>query len=271
VHPAGADCREGAILVPAGRLLDPPAVGIAASVGLVRVLATPRPRVAVLGTGDELVGPGTPPAPWQLRRSNTAALAALFAPDAETRVSSSGDAPEALAAAIESALAGSDALVLTGGVSAGRWDAVPAALAAAGIRTLFHKVAQRPGKPLWAGVTADGRPIFGLPGNPVAALICGRRYVTPLLRALAGRPGGPPRQVRLADPPAHFHLTRFLPVRLAGMGPVSVQAHAVPVRGSGDFAGLGPSDGFVEVPARSRGRPASLAPFRAWIPEIPYP
>ncbi len=263
---AGADCTAGAVLVRAGSCLTPPCIGAAASAGHARVLVTPLPRLALLGTGDELVDVEEIPKPWQLRRSNTAALGALFAGLAEIRCLHCGDAPADLALAIGDALEDADLVVLTGGVSAGRYDAVPASLRACGIREIFHKVAIRPGKPVWFGAAGE-RPVFALPGNPVAALICARRFVLPMLSVMAGLRAPTRRKVRLgADSPGSGLLTHFVPVRLEGHERGLPVAYPVSMHGSGDFAGLVASDGFVEAPGdedSSRiGRPL---PFHPWI------
>lgn len=251
VSPEGSECQEGAVLIRAGRALTAPCIGVAASVGLRRLLVTPRPRLALLSTGDELVEVGNSPQPWQLRRSNPSALAAMFHPCAEVKTFRSADGPEDLVIAITSALKSSDILVITGGVSAGRFDGVPGALQAAGVRKAFHKVAIRPGKPIWFGIAPGDRPVFALPGNPVASLIGARRFVAPVLLSLSGLPPGPPLHgARLeAGLPPSAGLVRFIPVR-RGEGPRGkALLFPVTVRGSGDFAGLAHSDGFAEIPA----------------------
>lgn len=267
IHPRGSDCPEGALLIRSGRALTAPCIGVAASVGLSRVLATPRPHLALLGTGDELVETSERPAPWQLRRSNPPAVAALFAGLAEVSLHRCGDAPAELARAVAKALEGADILAVTGGVSMGRRDGVPAALRAAGIREVFHKVAIRPGKPIWFGAAPDGRPVFGLPGNPVAALVCARRFLAPVILSLAGRdPRAARPKGRLASevPPA-AGLTRLVPVRATATARGATILYPVSLRGSGDFAGLAHSDGFAEVaPGEGPGRAGRQALYHPW-------
>lgn len=267
VSPTGSDCTEGAVLIRAGRTLTAPCIGVAASVGLGRLLVTPRPRLALLSTGDELIEVGDRPEPWQLRRSNPAALAALFRGCAEVKTFRSSDHPDELASAIASALAHADMLVVTGGVSAGRFDGVPKALQEAGVRQVFHKVAIRPGKPVWFGIAPGDRPVFALPGNPVASLVCARRFVAPMLLGLSGRPPAPPiRNARLgADLPPGGGLVRFIPVRRGDSPRGKILLYPVSVRGSGDFAGLVHSDGFAEIPeGADSGYAGRAVPYYPW-------
>src|SRR5690606_21322507 len=139
------------VLVPAGVRLNAARAAVAASVGAASLLVTRRPRVAVVSTGDELVGIDGTPEAHQLRMSNAPGLAALFAPWADVAVARCGDGPEALAALLRDRLDACDLLLITGGVSAGKFDAVPAVLESLGAATAFHKIAQKPGKPLWFG------------------------------------------------------------------------------------------------------------------------
>ena len=246
LHRRGSDCTRGEILVEAGSRLNAARVAAAASMGYARVTVTRRPRVAVVTTGDELVAVEEHPLPHQVRASNGHALRALLEGLAGVRVDSVGDDPGALRARLEASLAESDVLLVTGGVSAGKFDEVPRVLRELGVEEVFHKVSQKPGKPLWFGRGRAGQLVFGLPGNPVSTLVCARRYVVPLLHAKSGWTAGsaPQPSVRLSGPlPAPSRLTQFLPVRLT-------DSAAVPcaLNGSGDFTGLGRSDGFVEIP-----------------------
>jgi molybdopterin molybdotransferase len=159
-----------------------------------------------------------------------------------------------------------DVVLITGGVSKGKFDFLPDELAAQGVQKIFHGVAQRPGKPFWFGVNPDGKPVFALPGNPVSAYTCLHRYVLPALAQASGQTLAAPVTAALAAPVTFRpKLAYFLPVRLAG-GPGAARL-AVPEPGntSGDFAGLVGTDGFVELPADPGEFPAGfVASFRAW-------
>ncbi|HET8540165.1 MAG TPA: gephyrin-like molybdotransferase Glp [Anaeromyxobacter sp.] len=189
VRPRGSDLAAGEAAVPAGAAVDPGTVGLAAGLGRSDLLVRRRPRVGILPTGDEIVPVGRVPAPGQIVESNGHALAAA--------AREAGAEPVVLpivrdeAGALREALArveGLDALVTTGGVSVGAKDLVRAALARAGARLDFWRVAMRPGKPFTFG--RWGRmPVFGLPGNPASALVNFELFVRPALRALAGLAG----------------------------------------------------------------------------------
>jgi molybdopterin molybdotransferase len=189
VRPRGSDLARGQAAVWTGAVLDPGTIALAAAIGRPEVLVHRRPRVVVLPTGDELVPVGRVPGPGQIVETNGHALAAAVrdAGGAPTLLPPVGDEPSTLLAALEAARDG-DALVTTGGVSVGAKDLVRAALARAGARLDFWRVALRPGKPFTFG--RWGRTaVFGLPGNPTSALVTFELFVRPALRAMAGLPG----------------------------------------------------------------------------------
>ena len=184
---AGTDQRAGATVLTAGAFLGPAELGIAIGAGRMNVRAVPRPRVAVITTGDELMEPGTPLLPGQIHDSNGATLAALAA-RAGAEVVGSGhavDDPEATRTVIAQALDAADVVVLTGGVSVGPHDHVKDALADLGVRELLWRVALRPGKPTWLG-ERGGKLVLGLPGNPVSAYVTFLLFGRPALAKLAG-------------------------------------------------------------------------------------
>ncbi|MBX3703900.1 MAG: molybdopterin molybdotransferase MoeA [Steroidobacteraceae bacterium] len=261
VHRRGSDARAGATLLAPGARLAAPEIAIAASAGLAEIAVSRQPRIAVISTGDELVDPGEPVLAHQLRRSNSYGLGAALAlagcaPATDLHLP---DREDVLRDAFARELAGHDLLVLSGGVSAGRHDFVPAALAACGVRRVFHQVSQRPGRPLWFGAHPDGALVFALPGNPVAVLVCLARYVLPALAALAGAlPAAQPRAT-LAQP-FEFRppLSCFLPVSLE-YDQGRTLARPRPTGGSGDLVSLAGTDGFVELPPGPATHPAGLA------------
>ena len=268
VHRRGSDARAGDLLLEAGTLLRAPEVAIVASAGLAVVQVTRAPRVAVISTGDELVEPGLPVLAHQVRRSNSHALAAALEQVAGAVVEDAHvrDDEDAIAAVISAALDRSDAVVLSGGVSMGRFDHVPRVLQRLGVRELFHRVAQRPGKPMWFGVAPAGQPVFGLPGNPVSVLVCLVRYVLPALSHAVGLPPALPPRVALAEPvsfrPA---LAWFLPVRLEHDAEGRAWAWPRPTQGSGDFNALAGTSGFVELPpGPATFERGTAAPFFGW-------
>jgi len=195
VREPGEDLRAGQVVLHAGCVLGPAELGVAVEAGRAALRVTRAPRVAVLATGDELVAPGEPLRRGQLHNSNAVTLAALADGVGAEVVSTGGvrDDPQATRAAIERALDGADVLLLTGGVSVGPHDHVKPALGALGVEEVFWRVAMRPGKPLWFG-RRGAQLVFGLPGNPVSAMVCFLLFARPALRAMQGAPGAPPRR-----------------------------------------------------------------------------
>lgn len=191
VRARGEDVAAGAPLLAAGARLRPYDVALLAAQGLTEVAVIRRPLVAILATGDELVDAAAALAPGKIRNSNGPALeAGLSRWDVPCEnLGVAPDEPAALRAALENALARADVLLVTGGVSVGDFDFTKAALEELGVREVFWKVAMKPGKPLFFGVReARGRRqlAFGLPGNPIAALVCLEEFVRPALERLQG-------------------------------------------------------------------------------------
>jgi molybdopterin molybdotransferase len=251
VHRRGTDTRQGSLLLHAGLRLRAPEIAIAASAGMARIRVSSQPMLAVISTGNELVEPGEPVLAHQIRRSNAYAIVSALREHGFQRVADDhlrDDASE-LRERLSFHLKTHDVLVLSGGVSMGKFDLVPGVLAELGVRTVFHKVAQRPGKPLWFGVGPGGTAVFGLPGNPVSTLVCFTRYVLPALLGSLGQSPLPAERIALAAPvtfnPA---LSYFLPVRLEQDDWGRLWAQPCPTNGSGDYTALGGTDGFVELP-----------------------
>jgi len=251
VHRRGTDTRQGALLLSAGQRLRAPEIAIAASAGMARIRVASQPMLAVISTGNELVEPGEPVLAHQVRRSNAYAIVSALREHGFQRVADDHirDDVEELRARLRFHLETHDVLVLSGGVSMGRFDLVPQVLGELGVRTVFHKLAQRPGKPLWFGIAPSGAAVFGLPGNPVSTLVCLTRYVLPALRGSLGQSPQPVQRMALAAPVTVTPpLTYFVPVRLEQDDWGRDWAVPAPTNGSGDFTGLAGTEGFVELP-----------------------
>ncbi len=248
VHPRASDHDEGTQLLEAGCLLGAAEIAVLASAGLSEVVVSQRPSIAVVASGDELVDAAEPVAPHQVRRSNDYAVQSLLAHRqlaTVTRVHVNDDAAEQTRVFGE-LLEQHDGLVLTGGVSMGRFDYIPKVLAALDVEVIFHKVRQRPGKPMWFGLSRQGQPVFALPGNPVSALVCARRYVVPALQKWLGQSLGH-TMAKLSDPlDFQPELTLFMPATTA-VDPGVVRPK--PTNTSGDFTSLAGTSGIIELPA----------------------
>ncbi len=250
IHHQGSDCRRGTVLLHAGMRLRPPDIAVLASVGKKTVSVAQQPKISIVTTGDELVEVGEPVLAHQVRRSNDHAIAATLFQDgfSDFSLAHVPDDRDQLDSSIRNALHNSDVVILSGGVSMGKFDYLPEVLENAGVRLVFHKVSQRPGKPMWFGVGPGEQSVFALPGNPVSALVCMRRFVVPALRQAAGMAPTQSTIVRLAET-VRFkpELTWFLPVRLIRDDDGQIHAEPRPPNTSGDFATLSTSDGFVEL------------------------
>ena len=201
IRRAGDDVRAGEAILEAGRTLEPAALGVMASVGLAAAPCRARPRTAIVTTGDELVEPGRELAAGQIWSSNSVALAGQVARAGAELVAERTvpDDPAATRSALADALERSDVVCVSGGVSVGAHDHVKAAFGELGVTERFWGVALKPGKPTWFGVAerAEGRVLaFGLPGNPVSAMVTFQLFVRPALLALQG--GEPAARVTTA-------------------------------------------------------------------------
>ena len=209
VRRAGEDVRKGDVVLRKGALLGPAELGVAASIGCDVLPCARRPTVAVLVTGDELAEPGDALGPGRIYSSNAFALAASVERSHATLVrrSTVRDDADSTRAALERALGEADVVCVSGGVSVGPHDHVKPALRELGVAERFWGVALRPGKPTWFG-SRDHALVFGLPGNPVSAMVTFQLFVRPALAALQGAEAAPTRVSALLDDPVPL-----LPVR----------------------------------------------------------
>jgi molybdopterin molybdotransferase len=252
IHESGSDYSRGDMLLEAGGILTPPRIALAASTGKAVLQVARVPSIAVVSTGDELVDVDGPVAAHQVRRSNSYAIRAMLANSlgCDAELVHLPDDFEITVKRAQDLVARHDVVILAGGVSMGRHDHVPGALERAGVTPIFHRVRQRPGKPMWFGISSDGKPVFALPGNPVSATVCAARYILPhLLRAM----GLTARETETAslgtEVPFKSDLTYFLPVRLHSGEDGRTLAKPCPTNTSGDYATLGLTDGFLELEA----------------------
>jgi molybdopterin molybdotransferase len=259
VRHAGEDIRPGQVVLAAGTPIGPADVGLLASVGRATVLVHRRPQVAILSTGTELVEVDEPPGPGQVVNSNAYALAAAVrdAGGEPVVLPLVGDRPEDIGAALADALRTADVVLSSGGVSVGDLDFVKGALEGLGVERVFWRVAQKPGKPLLF-CRSGRRLVFGLPGNPVSALVCFYVYVWPVLRRMQGH-----RQIHLPMVRATLArgvrtasaLTEFVRVRLTE-SPEGWVADPLPAQGSHVLSALGNGAALLVGPAAEGELPA---------------
>ena len=254
VHGVGSDAEKGQLLCAIGERLSPVNVAIAASVGAFQIKVAKAPRVALIATGDELVGVQEFPLPHQIRMSNVYMMSAMLQKiGIDSEIFHCRDNQSELLNSLAKMVENFDCLILSGGVSKGAFDYIPNVLADIGVSNLFHGVLQRPGKPLYFGKhkkrSGAEAFVFGLPGNPVSSLLTLTRYVIPWLNASMGRNVKIPLRFKFAQcPQVNEKLTCFIPVQLVNAGG-SVKALPLANNGSGDFIHIADASGFLEVPA----------------------
>ncbi|MCU1592325.1 MAG: molybdopterin molybdochelatase [Frankiales bacterium] len=252
VRRAGEDVTAGTVVLPSGSHLGAAQIGLAAAVGRSRLVVRPRPRVVVVSTGSELVEPGEPIGPGQIQDSNSPALtaAAVEAGAIAYRVGIVPDDPRRLADTLEDQLVRADILVTSGGVSVGAYDVVKEVLSRLGT-VAFDKVAMQPGMPQGFGtIGPDRTPVFGLPGNPVSALVSFEAFVRPALRTMLGAlPIERPRVQAIADvaldssPGKRSFLRVSLEVRDG-----AYRVHPVSGSGSHLLAGMARANALAVIP-----------------------
>jgi molybdopterin molybdotransferase len=275
----GREIRRVDIVLPHGTVLRPQELGILATVGRTMVRVHPRPQVSVLSTGDEVVEPSETPGPGQIRNGN--------GPMLEAQVHRAGGSPhflgigrdrlESLRPLVTEGLRAA-VLVLSGGVSAGKLDLVPAVLQELGVQPHFHKVEMKPGKPVFFGTRAgekgDGPVtlVFGLPGNPVSSLVCFELFVRPALRWLLGQADpGPPRVDAALSEDFAYRTDRpsYYPARLESEG-AGWRVSPVPWFGSSDLRGFARANALILVPPgdhrHRKGQLFSVLPLDLELP-----
>jgi molybdopterin molybdotransferase len=251
IVPRGSEAAAGQTIVRPGMRLGFAELALAAQVGAVQLQCAKRSRVAILSTGDEVVLIDQLPGDFQIRNSNSVSLAAQvrIAGGEPVVLGNAADRVEDLGEKIVSGLK-EDALVLTGGVSMGKYDLVESVLKAMGAEFFFDAVAIRPGKPAVFGI-CQGKPVFGLPGNPVSTMVTFELFVTPAIDLLSGAQARPLPLVEarlgeaLNERPG---LTHFLPARIEWRG-TTPEVKALNWQGSGDIAALANANCFLVAPA----------------------
>jgi len=261
IVPRAAEARTGDLLIPPGTRLGAAQIALAAQCGYHELTVAPKPRVAILSTGDELVAVESVPGPSQIRNSNAPMLAALVAAAGGIPVvlPAVPDQEAALDAALFHAL-DADLLLVSGGISAGRFDLVEDALTRMGARFFFGDVAIQPGKPVAFGqiprLGQSPLPFFALPGNPISSAVTFYLFAAPLLAAL-GDDTAPQPRFALAHLAGIWRgkpgLTRFLPAS-CDFGPTP-EVRLIPWQGSGDLAAFARSNCLVVIPAEAQEIP----------------
>jgi len=250
VHRQGSDRRKGDLLLYSGQTIGPAEMGVLATVGKTTIEVGRLPKTAILNTGDELVSTEATPQPWEIRMSNGWVLNSLLQKKGISPTLFQGnDSLIDLKIIVKKILSEYNLLIITGGVSAGKRDYLPDLLPELGIKKVFHKVAQRPGKPMWFGQSEHGQTVFALPGNPISTTACACRYLVPWIRRSLKSNTFDAEHVILGEQIVFEpSMTCFMPASLENRQGRLV-AFPKPSNGSGDLGKLPEADGFLELPA----------------------
>ncbi|HRH59420.1 MAG TPA: molybdopterin molybdotransferase MoeA [Chitinophagaceae bacterium] len=264
IHAKGRDKKKGETAATAGTFITPSLIQMAASVGKKDLLVKKLPRVVIISSGDELVEVNETPTPYQIRKSNNYTIkSALQRYRIHADMLHIPDDASVTQQQIEKCLQQYDVIILSGGVSEGKFDYIPASLETCGVKKLFHKVQQRPGKPFWFGKHANGVLVFAFPGNPVSTFMCLHRYFFLWLEKSTGIA----HQKMFAKLSEDFvfkpQLQYFLQVKLHINENAEMLATPVAGNGSGDFANLLDTDAFMELPLE-RNNFTKGEVFRIW-------
>jgi len=250
VHKLGEDRVQGSVIVKKGKQISSAEIGVGATIGKVNVTVSRLPKTLIISTGDELVEIHETPLPHQIRRSNIHRLKSTlqsFGIEADSHHFE--DDLEEIKTKLARMILDYEVILLSGGVSKGKFDYLPEALEAVGVKKLFHKIKQRPGKPMWFGKSPGNCCIFALPGNPVSSFLCMHRYFVPWLQqSMQMQASTRPKAALAADIAFKPDLTYFAQVKLEYSPEGKILAHPVEGHGSGDLANLVDADAFIQLP-----------------------
>lgn len=251
IHLQGADAPAGSVLVKKRTKIGPVEIAIAATVGKAHIEVESKPHVHIFSTGDEIVGLHETPADHQIRSSNVMMLkSVLLSKGFKANSSHLADSAEKIKASIDKALDSNDIILLSGGVSAGKKDLIPGVLAEAGFETVFHKISQKPGRPLLVATRPDGKVVFAFPGNPISTLTCFWVYFLPWV---SGEwPEYNVKEIKFLPKPS-AELDQWIPVENG-----EVLAH----NGSGDLINWSRADGLVWQKAGDKAKKLPYIPLK---------
>jgi molybdopterin molybdotransferase len=251
IHLQGADAAAGSVLVKKRTKIGPVEIAIAATVGKAHIEVESKPHVHIFSTGDEIVGLHETPADHQIRSSNVMMLkSVLLSKGFKANSSHLADSAEKIKSSVDKALESNDIILLSGGVSAGKKDLIPGVLAEAGFETVFHKISQKPGRPLLVATRPDGKVVFAFPGNPISTLTCFWVYFLPWV---SGEwPEYQVKEIKFLPKPS-AELDQWIPVENG-----EVLAH----NGSGDLINWSRADGLVWQKAGDKSKKLPYIPLK---------
>jgi len=253
IHLKGSDLKAKATLVTKGSKLSSAEISVAAAIGKKNILVKKMPSAVIISTGDELVDVHETPKPHQIRRSNVYGIQnTLKEWGVKADLKHLSDHVLQMESSLKQLLEDYDVLILTGGVSKGKYDFLPQVLTSLGVKKHFHKIQQRPGKPFWFGTSTNNKQIFALPGNPVSSFVCLYAYIKKWLQFSLGIEEENCKVVLDQEITFQPDLTYFIEAKLKIDNEGIMRATPLKGNGSGDFANLVDADGFLILPQQKK-------------------
>ncbi len=265
IHKKGLDCTKGTVLINQNKIISAAEIGVLATVGKARVKVAKHPKICIISTGDELVEVHQTPLPHQIRRSNVFTLVALLKRHhLKADTLHIKDDKSLLKQKVKEALEKYDVLMFSGAVSKGKFDFIPEVLNDLGVKKLFHRVKQKPGKPFWFG-EKESKKVFAFPGNPVSTFVSCLKYFYPWYYKSVGVTMPQETAILASDFEFKSPLTYFLQVTLENKNGC-LYAQPLMGNGSGDLANMALADAFIELPGEEshfkKGTVFSLLSYR---------
>ena len=256
IHQQGIDAPASQIIVAKGKKMGPVEVAIAASVGLADIQVAALASIGIISTGDEIIPIDQQPLSHQIRSSNSIMIESVLRHKGfETTKKHVLDNPSSMEKALADLLEKQDILILTGGVSTGKKDFIPAVLASLGFEIILHKIAQKPGKPLWIGKRSDGKIAFALPGNPISTLTCFWVYFLPWMNQLSW----PTNTISVSQlPKSNPNLVQWIPISIDSTG-----AQALRNNGSADLINWASANAIAYLPVNHQGNELVYFPLNS--------
>ncbi len=252
IHREGSDYKAEDLLLEKGRVINSTVISLLSSIGITSVKVLELNSIAIVSTGDELVEPGMDLKEHQIYRSNPYAIRAeilSFFPNSKVDLFHINDDEKEVLESLSHILEKYKLVIISGGVSKGKYDYIPSSLKKLSVKELFHKVKQRPGKPLWFGTGPLEQVVFGLPGNPVSSLVNTRRHIIPFLEKGLERPLSTSYRIKASETmEIGSSFTHFIPVSISVIDG-AIYGRPSTGNNSGDFSKLVFSEGFIEIPS----------------------
>lgn len=265
IHKKGSDKKKGRIVAKSGSIISSNLIQALVSIGTLEVSVSRLPKIAIISTGNEFTNGNKAPNQFQIRRSNDMAIWSILQRwNINTEIIKASDNERQIHNILKKCLSKFDVILITGGISKGKFDYIPFCLEKLLVKKIFHGVEQRPGKPFLFGIHKNGVRVFAFPGNPVSTLFCMYRYFIPWLELSLNY--GKKRKVfaKLADEiVSDKYLSQFVQVKLNQNGNGELFASKISHNGSGDFMSLVLADAFMEIPKGNKVNKRGSV-FRIW-------